>query len=49
MHTHNARARRRTLVGTAVGYDELNREAEAVPRGAEGLLALDHFQVIGLG
>jgi ribulose kinase len=32
------------LVGGAT-YDELNREAEAVPPGAEGLLCSDHFQV----
>lgn len=35
------------LMGEAVGYDELNAEAAAVPPGCEGLVCLDHFQVRG--
>jgi len=36
---------KRTLCGPEVTYDMLNAEAEAVPPGCDGLLALDHFQV----
>jgi ribulose kinase len=32
------------LLGGAVGYDDLDREAAALPPGSEGLIVLDHFQ-----
>ena len=32
------------LLGGAVSYDDLNREAAELPPGAEGLVLLDHFQ-----
>uniref|UniRef100_A0A7S3VPG9 glycerol kinase n=1 Tax=Dunaliella tertiolecta TaxID=3047 RepID=A0A7S3VPG9_DUNTE len=35
---------KRTLCGPDVTYDTLNAEAEEVPPGCDGLLALDHFQ-----
>ena len=31
------------------GYAELNEEAGAVPPGCEGVVCLDHFQVLGEG
>lgn len=34
----------RRLLGSEASYDELNRAAAALPPGAEGLIALDHFQ-----
>jgi ribulose kinase len=34
----------RSLIGRDVGYDELNREAAAVPVGSEGVLVQEHFQ-----
>jgi ribulokinase len=32
------------LLGSDVSYDDLNREAAALPPGAEGLIVQDHFQ-----
>ncbi|MBX6322731.1 MAG: carbohydrate kinase, partial [Rhodospirillaceae bacterium] len=32
------------LIGGAADYEALNREAAALPPGAEGLIVLDHFQ-----
>jgi ribulokinase len=34
----------RSRFAPSIGYEELNRDAAALPPGAEGLLVLDHFQ-----
>jgi ribulokinase len=34
----------KALLGEAVSYDDLNREAAEIPPGADGLIVQDHFQ-----
>ena len=38
----------RRLAAAEVPYAELDAEAAALPIGAEGVIALDHFQVASL-